>query len=252
MSVFRRRRREEALAEVDDDLDPVAEDAEFDDEAAAVEPPPGRSHGPWDVDDLPAEAPVVQRLDLGGLRVPMVEGTEVRVDVNPAGDVVAATVVAGASAVQLNAFAAPRSEGIWAEIRGEIKDSLSSSGGSAREVEGPFGAELLARVPAPAADGGTALQYARFLGIDGPRWFVRGLVSGPAATDPAAAVPLEQALRDVVVIRGTDAMAARDPLPLRLPKDVVESASAAAAQQQLQEEAVLGVPERGIETTETR
>ena len=42
----------------------------------------------------------------------------------------------------------------------------------------------------------------------------------PAAVDAAAAAPLEAALKDVVVVRGPDPMAVRDPLPLRLPKEV--------------------------------
>jgi hypothetical protein len=43
---------------------------------------------------------------------------ELRLEVEEAsGRVTAATVQLGRSAVQLQAFAAPRSEGIWAEIR---------------------------------------------------------------------------------------------------------------------------------------
>ena len=65
------------------------------------------------------------------------------------------------------------------------------------------------------------LAPARFLGADGPRWFVRALMSGPAATDPVQAAPFEYLFRSVVVVRGKDAMAPRDPLPLRLPTDAV-------------------------------
>ena len=65
------------------------------------------------------------------------------------------------------------------------------------------------------------MQPARFLGADGPRWFVRGLLSGPAATDAALARDFEAAFRAVIVVRGKDAMAPRDPLPLRLPTEAV-------------------------------
>ena len=52
------------------------------------------------------------------------------------------------------------------------------------EVDGPFGTELRARVPAEGPAGQQPqLAPARFLGVDGPRWFLRGLVTGPAATE---------------------------------------------------------------------
>ncbi|MEO6205759.1 MAG: DUF3710 domain-containing protein, partial [Mycobacteriales bacterium] len=166
----------ELLAEIDAKL--AAE------ESAAVEI--ARPQGPWDDEDAPTDE--LSRIDLGGLRVPVPEGTEVRVDVGPDGTVVAATLVQGESAMQINAFAAPRKTGIWGEVRAEIAEALNGSPGSATEVEGPYGPELAAQVPAEDAEGGaTGLAPARFLGVDGPRWFLRALVTGPAAADPAAA-----------------------------------------------------------------
>ena len=208
----------------DDDLTPeerAAEDAELLAELEGGEQappgPPPRPQGPWDIADVPPrEDP--PRLDLGGLQVPVPPDTEVRVDVSPEGEVVAATLVQGPSAMQLNAFAAPRTQGIWAEVRAEILEALNAAaGGDAEEVEGPFGLELRANVPSEVEGEGVVLAPARFLGVDGPRWFLRGLVTGPAATDPAAAGALEAALRDVVVVRGSDPMAVRDALPLVLP-----------------------------------
>ena len=208
-----------------------------------------RPQGPWDAEDAPEDE--LSRIDLGGLRVPVPEGTEVRVDVGPDGTVVAATLVQGDSSMQVNAFAAPRKAGIWADVRTEIAEALNGSQGSAVEQEGPYGTELRAQVPAEDPDGGaTGLAPARFLGVDGPRWFLRALVTGPAASDPAAATGLEAALRDVVVVRGDEAMAVRDPLPLVLPTEVAESAEAAAAE--AAQGSGLQVPERGPEITETR
>ncbi len=140
----------------------------------------------------------MNRIDLGGLRVPVPPDTEVRVDVSPDGKVVAATLVRGASAMQVNAFAAPRRSGIWDEVRGEIADALRQGGGKAADVEGPFGTELHAAVPTEVAGQGKVLAPARFLGVDGPRWFLRALLTGPAAVEAAAAVPMldrAQALR---------------------------------------------------------
>ncbi len=57
--------------------------------------------------------------------------------------------------------------------------------------------------------------------MDGPRWFLRGVLTGRPATDPSgdAAEPLMSLFRNIVVVRGTEAMAPRDPIPLRLPDD---------------------------------
>jgi hypothetical protein len=61
-----------------------------------------------------------------------------------------------------------------------------------------------------------------FVGVDGPRWFLRALFTGVAATDPALAGVLEDAVRNIVVVRGSSPMPVRDPLPLVLPKEVAE------------------------------
>lgn len=235
-----------------DDLDPehrAAEDAqlqaELDARAAqqARTEPPHRPRGPWDVADVPAE-PEVPRLDLGGLRLPIPPDTEVRVDVGPEGDIIAATLVQGESALQISAFAAPRSSGIWEEVRTEIAQSLQETGGSAQEAPGPYGVELQATVPTAVEGHGIVMLPVRFLGVDGPRWFLRGLLTGPAAVSPEPAAPLEQAMREVVVVRGTDPMAVRDALPLTLPREVQAAATA--------EPNPLGLPERGPEITELR
>ena len=210
---------------------------------------PPRPQGPWDAADAPEDE--LPRLDLGGLRVPVPPDTEVRVDVDDEGQVVAATLVQGGAAMQVNAFAAPRSEGIWGEVLEEIAGSLSAGGGTAETVEGTYGPELHARVPTQAPGGGIVMAPARFVGVDGPRWFLRALLTGPAATDAAAAAPLEEALRAVVVVRGADPMAVRDPLPLRLPAEAL-APQAQAEDGGGQEGDPLRLAERGPEITELR
>lgn len=228
MSRFRRRRALDN--EPDESAEPTGADARADpdgaDPADDAPAPPVASQGPWDSDDLPAEYAdgVIARVDLGGLRVPVRD--EVRVDLGPEGEVVAATVILGASAMQLSAFAAPRSEGVWAEVRAEIATALRASGGSADEVPGPFGPELHARIVTPISANTATTVPARFVGIDAPRWFLRALITGPAATDPVQAAAVEQALREVVVVRGWEAMGVKTQVPLRLPREVVEAAAA--------------------------
>jgi hypothetical protein len=174
--------------------------------------------GPWDEADAPEDE--MERLDLGALRIPVLDGVEVRVDVSPEGQVAAATLTYGSSEMQVGVFAAPRTAGIWDEVRKEIRGSIASQGGTAQDERGRFGLELTARVP---AQGG--YQTVRFVGVDGPRWFLRALFTGQGATDPARAAALEDALRNIVVVRGSAPMPVRDPLPLQLPREVAEQAA---------------------------
>ncbi|MFG2102271.1 DUF3710 domain-containing protein [Micromonospora echinaurantiaca] len=183
--------------------------------------PAAPARGPYDVGEAPAG---VQRLDLGSLQIPAVPEVEVRVQADPQGVIQQVVLVHGQNALQLGVFAAPRSEGIWAEVREEIRQSLFNDGAAAQEVDGEYGTELRARVRTP--DGLTDL---RFVGIDGPRWMVRGVYQGPAAVDPAAAGPLAQCLDGLVVDRGQEAKPVREPLPLRLPRDVADQAGPTGA-----------------------
>jgi hypothetical protein len=209
----------------------------------------GRDGGPWDVGEIENPNDLDGYVDLGGIRLPGRDGMELRLEVEEAsGRVTAATVQLGRSAVQLQAFAAPRSEGIWPEIRGEIASSVTRQGGTADEVPGPFGTELLARIPSRTSDGRTAHQPARFAGIDGPRWFLRAVFHGEAAYEPQAAALLEGFVREVVVVRGQDAMAPRELLALRLP----EAPQEAAEEEEGEEREPLSPFRRGPEITEVR
>jgi uncharacterized protein DUF3710 len=245
---FRRGREKDAAGENSDPLAWVGPE----DEQAFGTPDPGsqpvsaeRGAGPWDVSEV---EPSDEYIDLGGLWLPGRPGMELRLEVEEATDrVIAATVQLGDSAVQLQAFAAPRSSGIWDEIRTEIAASVTRQGGTADEVPGPFGRELLARVPARSADGRPVHQPARFAGIDGPRWFLRAVFHGEAAYQADRASDLEDLLRSVVVVRGTEAMAPRELLALRLPQ------GAQPEGEELEEEGdALRPPSRGPEITEVR
>jgi hypothetical protein len=175
-----------------------------------------RSAGPFDSADVD---PDDGRLDLGALRIYGVAGMELRLEVDEqAGQVVGATAVMGDSAVQLQAFAAPKTMGIWDGIRSEIAQSIVAQGGTADETRGEFGTELRTRMPSAGPDGRTVFAPARFTGIDGPRWFLRAVFSGRAAIDDEAAAPLVHVVRNTVVVRGDAAMAPREMLVLTLPE----------------------------------
>jgi len=187
------------------------------DAADSAEPlDPARPQGPWDVDDAPEDD--VVRLDLGSIKVPGAPGMEIQVNLAEAGgSVIGVTAVQGESSLQLQAFAAPRREGIWAEVRRELAAEITKDGGLADVEEGPLGPSVRAQIPFPQPGGGSALTPVRFVGCDGPRWFLRGVLTGPAATDAATAEPLLAVFTGTVVVRGGQAHAPREALELRLP-----------------------------------
>jgi hypothetical protein len=151
-------------------------------------------------------------LNLGAIWLRGQQGMELRLEVNEQEQqITGVTAVIGESAVQLQAFAAPRTEGVWIDIRNEIAASIVDAGGTAEVLTGEFGEELLTRMPQ------TVFMPARFVGVDGPRWFLRAVVSGRAAIEPAAAEAVHDVIRTTVIDRGEEAMPPRELLPLRLP-----------------------------------
>ncbi len=61
------------------------------------------------------------------------------------------------------------------------------------------------------------MRLARFIGVDGPRWFLRGVIAGKGATDQEAAAEIEELFRAIVVVRGRQPMPPRDLIPLNMP-----------------------------------
>ena len=260
-----RRRRGGQDDELVDGLDESSDAEASTSSAADVLPAPKvRPTGPWDIEDLPADG--LNRLDLGGLQVPVPDGVELRVDLDENQTIVAATFVHGEDVMQVGAFAAPRSEGIWSEIRDDIATALREQGGSCGDAEGPLGPELHARIP---TDQPGVFAPARFIGVDGPRWFLRGLVTGPATAQGTIDPVLAEVFSGIAVVRGSEAMAPRDPIPLRLPRDAAEHLAAGGADgvpfdaeadgveapdgaEPERERPTLSMPERGPEITETR
>lgn len=205
-----------------------------------------RAHGPFDI----SETDVSGLLDLGAVRIGAIEGMRLHLEIDEEQQLItAATVVVGDSSLQVQAFAAPRSGGLWDEVRDEIATAIDASGGRATRAEGPVGVELRASMPTAGPDGRTVLAPTRFLGVDGPRWFLRGVLSGRAAIDDDAAGPLIGLYLGTVVDRGGEPMAPRELLPLRLPEadDVAADDDAATGPA-----TDINPFERGPEITEVR
>ena len=184
------------------------------------ETPFSRLRGPFDRAEVTRDD---TRVELGSLWVAITDGVQVALQVDESTQTpVGIQLSLGTSGAYLQAYAAPRTEGIWPEIRTEVAQSVVAAGGRAELVGGPLGKELRLH-----QRGGVPI---RLLGVDGPRWFLRALVTGPAAVDEQAGDALIEVIRKTVVDRGTQAMAPREQLPLRLPQtDGPEAARADAA-----------------------
>jgi hypothetical protein len=239
--VFRRRRSEDA------DRD------EFDyDEPEQPAGDPRAEGGPWDAEE---PFPAFERVDLGSLQVPI--GPEHEIQLVMAEQHGAwVTIRYRESEVQIQAFAAARRGALWDDVRAEIAAEVNTAGGRSQETEGSFGIELMAQVPAEPGQGPAELggmRLVRFVGVDGPRWFVRGLFTGPAADGGDQAELLEEVLRNVVVVRGEHPVPPREILELRLPPEARQALEEQAdAEQENRFGGDLNPFERGPEFTETR
>ena len=252
---------DDASTDVDDlddfDLDePSAED----DEAARRRRSKLRPREEVDLSDGPydsASAPTRDEMDFGSLRLVPTADIELRLDVDETSQTLTGMTAvfgeAGTSAVQLQVFAAPKTTGVWYGIRREIAEAIVAGGGTAEEVDGPLGTELHVRMPSQGPDGRTTFSPARFVGVDGPRWFLRAVLSGDAAIDDEAAARAMEFVRTVVVHRGSDPRAPRELLELALPPELMAQAQASAQEHEQHTDApTVGPLERGPEITETR
>ncbi|MFB7798057.1 DUF3710 domain-containing protein [Isoptericola sp. NPDC056134] len=221
MGLFRRNASQKAT---DEAREPAAAEAVAPATGADAATDPGSDgaagerpeRGPFDSTQVTGMGP---RVDLGAVWLPVLPGLELRMEVDKKTQkVTGVSATLNGSGLQVQAFAAPRTEGIWDEVRAEIGSSITRQGGTVDDVPGTFGRELIARIPATGPDGKPAVRPARFVGVDGPRWFLRGVLSGRAAVDPEAAKQLESVFANVVVVRDGNPRPPRDLLTLTLPK----------------------------------
>jgi hypothetical protein len=215
--IFRRKGAKRQTDEADDHDDELTElDAD-------------RPNGPWDRGETTADSDG-SYIDLGGL---LIKGPkppenpadqtppafELRLQVDEQTAAVNAVLLAGAaSGLELRAFAAPRSGGIWDDIRADIAAEAVRHGGTATEADGEFGTELKVVVPIQLPDGRAGSQASRIVGVEGPRWLLRGTFLGRSAEAPDPDGEMETAFRDVIVVRGEEAMRPREMLPMHLPQ----------------------------------
>jgi hypothetical protein len=179
-----------------------------------------RTAGPLDVTEVQGVKPYV---DFGSLRIPSRENLAMRLEVEESNQrIVAVSMDFAGSSLQLQAFAAPKNEGVWHEIRTQMRESLAAQGGETEERIGSLGPELIAKIPLNDETGKQAgHRLAKFIGVDGPKWFLRGVVGGAALNDARAAADIDDLFRSVVVVRGDVPLPPKDLLPLSIPGGTV-------------------------------
>jgi hypothetical protein len=169
--------------------------------------------GPYDSLDLAAPINVI---DFGSLQIPPDSRYALRVDVEEGTDrIIALTIDIEGTSLQLQAFAAPKTETIWHEVANDLIESLRAQGVQAESAIGPFGSEVLTH-GVPGDD-----RPLRFIGFDGPRWFLRGTISGKALGDRDAALVIENVFRSIVVNRGADPVPPRSLLEISMPAGAI-------------------------------
>ncbi len=251
----KKNREAEAIASQTEDM--AKEDAQLDDEsqhgddAAAGERMTGQipeetsmtyegrgeEYGPWDIDE--DNAPDFDEyMSLGAFYIPFVRGIQLRIKASRADNtLLGATVTIGRSSLELEAFAAPKTLGLWDDVR----EDLLEGNANAKEVPGIFGAEI--ELPVKLDNG--KVHTTRIVGVDGPRWMLRGIFSGPAAEDPKSpeAEILNRFFSDIVVDRGEEPLAPRDLIPMAPPLTPNERRERDATQQDGEGAQLPGKPE---------
>ena len=252
--IFRRRRNAVDETELDEGARPVEDPAAADPDGdagdgdgadgdgraegeldlEALDAQDWRGEGPFDiteVDDVEG-TPALARIDLGSMVLAGFPGAELRLQMSEeTQQIVSAMLIHHDSALELGAYAAPRSGGLWQELREEIMAGALEAGGSASLAEGPFGVELRRLIPVTTPEGEQGYQPSRMWVVEGPRWLLRGIVYGQAALEEGVDSPVQElvtAFRHVVVRRGDEAMAPGDLLPLTMPQNLVADDAAGA------------------------
>lgn len=178
-------------------------------------------HGPFDIAEVPSMRPYV---DLGSIKVAPREGLQMRLDVDEkAKKIVAISLDIQGSTLQVQAFSAPKTTGLWHSVRAQVAGLLEKQGTKYDTREGTLGPELMTTVNIPEERGGGTTSV-RFIGVDGPRWMLRGTVTGKAATDAEAGSIVDDLFRSLVVVRGEAPMPPNELLPMKVPAGVQQKA----------------------------
>lgn len=75
------------------------------------------------------------------------------------------------------------------------------------------------------------MRLARFVGVDGPRWLLRGVIMGRAASEADAKAQVVELFRELVVVRGDEPMPPSELLELKVPAGLEQGDPGTGVQQ---------------------
>jgi hypothetical protein len=155
---------------------------------------------------------------MGSILFPARPGMQLRTQVADDGTtVLQILVVLGDSGIQMSVAAAPRSGGVWDELREEIRAGFTSQGANVADIRTRYGHELLVDMPMKMPDGRAATSRMRIIGREGDRWFARIDIIGPAAADAESGIEIEKVIDRIVVHRDDHPRTRLELLPVHLP-----------------------------------
>jgi hypothetical protein len=175
-----------------------------------------RNLGPLDISEVSIRENLI---DFGALKLPnrhpdLVIKVEMEEDSRK---LVALTLETQDSMLQVSLFSAPKSTEVWPEAVEVLRESLQGQGAQVHDAVGVFGLELNVVAQLSQETGEPSAHHIRFIGVDGPRWLLRGSVTGAALFDAEAAAVVERIFRSVIVDRGDDPMPPRELIGLTMP-----------------------------------
>jgi len=189
-----------------------------------------RGGGPYDEDDLAPDRPdTTARVDFGALRLPVPDGVTAEVEPGGEGKLQAVHLTFPTGRLSVSVLAAPTTDRLWPELAQEIYDALRAGGARVRWFDGRWGREVRAR---------TGDAFSVFVGVDGPRWMVYGVATGPPEGVRTLDRELRRVLSGAVVVRGAAPYPVRTVLPLTLPAELAARQEERRRRQAAAEEAL--------------
>lgn len=235
----------EDIAEEDDEDVPAQSDRDDDtdgEDAATDEGPVDkweeldasqdwREVGPFDINEVDLDADEVRRIDFGAIILTPFEGMKLQINPDPKTKGIQAVIASdGCSAIELAVFAAPAKSSIIADTRRDILVAAQKAGGQVRLAPGPFATEIRQIRPVQLPDGRERSVLTRTWLVQGPRWLLRGVVMGEAATASGADGVSElwyEFFANTVVRRDKQPRVPGDLIPLSLPRSTTENSPVA-------------------------
>jgi hypothetical protein len=164
-------------------------------------------NGPYDSGDAPDDTH--ERLvDFWSLRVPVPADAQARAAHRPHERWAGVHIQVPRGYLRLHALAAPRSSSLWDQLSQDIVASLEGKTTRVLREQGRWGSEVVS-----TSDD----TVTRFIGVDGPRWTLYGVATGPVAYEPELTTTLRTIMRGTIVIRGNNPLPVNSGLPLTNP-----------------------------------